>query len=120
MLKLYMYNHYICLFSSLLFYIFVDCGTFVYLCDFHRLQSWNRWLKASGHGIQPSRHEQLVTVLKSIGESYTDVEMNTCIKNLMEQPEWETNKSFRMWFQSHYLEKKRGMNYLVHKCFYEE
>lgn len=43
---------------------------FVYLCDFHREQAWERWLKATHNEVGKDKAEVLI-LLRSIARSKT-------------------------------------------------
>ena len=38
--------------------------TTVYLCDFHREQAWERWVKDHKHGLSQSEAEELLAFLR--------------------------------------------------------
>ena len=40
-------------------------GVRVYLCDFHREQSWTRWVENHKHDLSPSEAESLLTLLRA-------------------------------------------------------
>jgi hypothetical protein len=43
--------------------IFPQCQT--YLCDFHREQCWEHWVKERKHGLLPSDAEMLLVLLRN-------------------------------------------------------
>lgn len=49
--------------------------SFVYLCDFHREQSWDRWLKASHNCIGNDKPE-ILNLFRSIAHANTIEEFN--------------------------------------------
>lgn len=49
--------------------------SFVYLCDFHREQSWDRWLKASHNCIGNDKSE-ILNLFRSIAHANTIEEFN--------------------------------------------
>ena len=62
----------------------------VLLCDFHRLQAWNRFLKKGENDIPPNVALQLKkTYLKPLLESRTEKQYQERRKNLMESDEWK-------------------------------
>ena len=40
--------------------------TTVYLCDFHREQAWDRWVRDHKHGLNQSEAEELLTFFRII------------------------------------------------------
>ena len=38
--------------------------TKVFLCDFHREQAWERWVKDHKHGLSKQEHEELLSLLR--------------------------------------------------------
>ncbi|XP_062568783.1 uncharacterized protein LOC134230930, partial [Saccostrea cucullata] len=48
-------------------------SSFVYLCDFHREQAWERWLKATHNGIGDDKDE-ILSLLRSVARSKTNEE----------------------------------------------
>ena len=40
-------------------------STKVFLCDFHREQAWERWVKDHKHGLTKDEHEQLFCLLRT-------------------------------------------------------
>ena len=49
--------------------LFLD--SFVYLCDFHREQTWDRWLNASHNGVQLYK-SQILYLLRNIATASTE------------------------------------------------
>ncbi|CAC5422337.1 unnamed protein product [Mytilus coruscus] len=85
---------------------FVDIGTLVYLCDFHRVQAWNRWLKASCHKISQSQKDPLMQLMKAIADSDSKDQLDENINELKDNPEWKTNDYLEQWFETKYLKVK--------------
>ena len=47
--------------------VFPSCK--VYLCDFHREQAWERWVKDRKHGLSPDEGDTLLSLLRDIAIS---------------------------------------------------
>lgn len=48
---------------------FKDVGTFVYLCDFHQEQAWERWCRKSENGLGATEKEKVLNLLRSIASA---------------------------------------------------
>lgn len=48
--------------------VFLDSR--VFMCDFHRIQAWNRWLKTRTNGSS-AHHIEIISILKRIGAAAT-------------------------------------------------
>lgn len=59
--------------------LFLD--SFVYLCDFHREQAWDRWLNASHNGVQLYK-SQILSLLRNIATASTEMEFEEAKDNL--------------------------------------
>ncbi|CAG2192668.1 unnamed protein product [Mytilus edulis] len=78
--------------------------SFVYLCDFHREQAWDRWLNASHNGVQLYK-SQILSLLRNIATASTEMEFEEAKDNLKESALWRGNKKFRDWFERYWLSK---------------
>ncbi|CAG2217273.1 unnamed protein product [Mytilus edulis] len=54
--------------------------SFVYLCDFHREQAWDRWLNASHNGVQLYK-SQILYLLRNIATASTEEGLRTKLSN---------------------------------------
>ncbi|XP_056009107.1 uncharacterized protein LOC130051290 [Ostrea edulis] len=79
---------------------------FVYLCDFHREQAWERWLKASHNGVGKDKVE-ILRLLRSIARSKSVEEFELAKSKLQESHFWEDNNRFRRWFEGRWLNKHK-------------
>ena len=76
----------------------------VLLCDFHRLQAWNRFLKKGENDIPPNVALQLKkTYLKPLLESRTEKQYQERRKNLMESDEWKKYPKFAQYMRQTWL-----------------
>ncbi|CAC5393005.1 unnamed protein product [Mytilus coruscus] len=56
-------------------------GSFVYLCDFHREQSWERWLSTSHNGLTAEK-ENVLPLLRALARSSTIAEYQDSLSKL--------------------------------------
>ena len=49
----------------------LDVGTTTYICDFHREQCWERWLRKVDNGLTEHR-EEVIQLLRGISKSPTE------------------------------------------------
>lgn len=80
--------------------------SFVYLCDFHREQSWDRWLKASHNCIGNDKPE-ILNLFRSIAHANTIEEFNMAKSALEESRFWTNNSRLRSWFKDRWLDKHK-------------
>ena len=90
-------------------------GTFpvckVYLCDFHREQAWERWVKDKKHGLSSDDGDTLLDLLRDVAQSPSSVDddkpldhhYHQSVINLMESTIWKDNSSVREWLQGKWL-----------------
>ncbi|XP_062598699.1 uncharacterized protein LOC134260132 [Saccostrea cucullata] len=84
----------------------VHVESFVYLCDFHREQAWERWLKATHNGIGDDKDE-ILSLLRSVARSKTNEEFELSSNRLKNSHFWTENNRFRKWFEGRWLNKYR-------------
>ena len=74
--------------------------TKLYLCDFHREQSWERWIKNHQNGVSPDDQESILELLRSCAWAPppdpteglpVDVNYQKAVKNLKENDIWIEN-----------------------------
>ena len=53
----------------------------VYICDFHRLQAWQRWLNTSSHGLVQGK-EEVLALLKKLAKAPTETAYETALQSL--------------------------------------
>lgn len=84
-----------------------DCV--LYLCDFHREQSWERWVKAHKNGVA-SQKDQVLASLRRVAHSTTPELYKKALDDLYATEIWQSNAKLRVWFSSHWLpEHKVGL-----------
>lgn len=59
----------------------------VYLCDFHRLQCWDRFLRTSKNGLTEHR-EKTFSMLRNIGEACTEDDYDKAYQVLVQSYVW--------------------------------
>lgn len=95
--------------SSAIKNVFPGCN--VYLCDFHREQCWERWVKERKHGLSQTDAETLLVLLRNCawapaatdtGQSI-DHHYQEAVKNLKKSMIWIKNQQVREWLESKWL-----------------
>ena len=81
---------------------FPDCQVFI--CDFHRLQAWERWFNKKDNGCS-ERKGDIIPKLRQIARSRTEADMNKAVED------FEFSK---FWNQKSY---PRLMSYLSNYWF---
>jgi len=79
--------------------IFMIIGSFVYLCDFHREQAWQRWVNATKHNVRQAK-ETVICMLRRIARSSTIEKYNTAIVALKDSEIWKDSSELRKWFST--------------------
>ena len=86
--------------------------TKVYLCDFHREQSWERWVKNHENEVSPADQAELLELLHSCAwaspsDSSSDLPFDAnyqkALKILHDSRIWRENKRLRYWFSTFWL-----------------
>ena len=74
------------------------------LCDFHREQAWDRWLKKGKNGMNESGEEKtkreiVLEMMRSIARAETEEDMKTRIEILKSSQIWSEpgSSKFRTW-----------------------
>ena len=77
--------------------IFSQCK--VYLCDFHREQCWERWIKDKKHGLSPTDGKILIGLLRSCawaspgsGDLPVDCHFQQAVDKLQKTNVWKSNQ----------------------------
>ncbi|XP_052763244.1 uncharacterized protein LOC128205552 [Mya arenaria] len=82
-------------------------GCFTILCDFHREQSWKRWVGPTNGVTHP---KEVLELLRSIANSSDEQSFTEAVDALKESSHW--NKRLQDWFQTFWLkESKRWVQY---------
>lgn len=84
----------------------------VYLCDFHREQAWERWVKDRNHGLTIDEGQKLLDLLRDCAHApspaHTDPSpleayYHQAIQRLQEAEVWNKHESVRKWLESKWL-----------------
>ena len=97
-------------------------NTKVFLCDFHREQAWERWVRDHKHGLQKDEQEELLTLLRASANAapFHPQQMNISTESVAEQGEidklynqavmdlksssvWEKHDSVQQWLTTTWL-----------------
>ena len=88
--------------------VFPQCK--VYLCDFHREQCWERWIKDRKHGLSPSDGDILLEKLRKIASaapgldgSSTDCNYQKAVEELKKTEIWKRNQQVQQWLNLKWL-----------------
>ena len=87
---------------------FTECK--VFLCDFHREQAWERWIKERKHGLSNEDGSCLLTLLRKCAiapPDFTSQEVGhkyqKAVKILKGMEIWKKNEQVQKWLQSKWL-----------------
>lgn len=78
----------------------------VYICDFHREQSWIRWAALSKHGVSSVRDE-LLALLRRIARATTVDGYEQCVQQLQAHDLWKSSKALQQWFGNTWLHERK-------------
>ena len=87
-------------------------GSVVYLCNFHREQAWERWVKDSNHNLTKDDANTLLSLLRECAHAPSpkpheflpvDHYYNIAVSNLKKSSVWANNKQVSQWLSSKWL-----------------
>ena len=78
--------------------------SFMYICDFHLEQAWQRWIKQAKHGIEGRK--SVLAMLCCLPQADTVEKFHTCPSDLQSSSIWNSNAGFRSWFTKTWLKVK--------------
>jgi len=81
---------------------FVLAEIITYICDFHREQCWERWLRKTENGLTGSR-EEVLKLLRTVAKSATEDSYQENLSALQESELWLANPKLRNWFEKTWL-----------------
>ena len=61
--------------------------SFVFICDFHREQAWERWLSKKSNGCSGSKQE-ILAKLRRIAHAMTEEECDLAIRSMEQSHLW--------------------------------
>ena len=71
-------------------------GIIVFLCDFHREQSWGRWVNKKSHNVENIR-EDVLAKLRRVANAFSKAEYDTALAHLRD---WESYEKIRVYFEN--------------------
>ena len=74
-------------------------GITVFLCDFHREQSWGRWTSKRSHDVYNIKADVLYK-FRRVANAFSEVEYNTALAHLRE---WENYGKISVYFENTWL-----------------
>lgn len=80
----------------------LDVGTTTYICDFHREQCWERWLRKADNGLTEHR-EEVFQLLRSISKSPTEDSYHDNVATLKTSKVWQSSPQLRNWFEKTWM-----------------
>ena len=54
----------------------------VYICDFHRIQAWQRWARLSKNGLSPEGQQVFITLFQHVANASEQDDYENAVKNL--------------------------------------
>ena len=84
-------------------------NTQLYLCDFHREQAWERWVKDRKHGLTDTQSSELLDLLRdcanspvntSVEKEPTDYFFKQACDRLQMSDVWKRNEQVRKWIST--------------------
>ena len=91
--------------KRLSFLCLYQIGCKVFICDFHREQAWDRWLKKIANGCSENRLK-ILAVLRSIARADTVNDCEKAINSLKESTYWLENANLREYISKYWLNIK--------------
>ena len=91
--------------KRLSFLCFYPIGCKVFICDFHREQAWDRWLKKIANECSEIRLK-IIALLRSIARADTVNDCEKAINSLKESTYWLENANFREYISKYWLNIK--------------
>ena len=78
----------------------------VYLCNFHLLQAWLRWLVNTKNGVAAYK-DYCLSLLRSVAESKTEDEYTRNLLHLQKSHVWSRYPNLRNYFNQQWVPKKK-------------
>lgn len=77
-------------------------GTTTYICDFHREQCWERWLRKADNGLHEQR-EEVLQLLRNVAKSKTEAAYHDNVTSLQTSELWLSSPRLQNWFGKTWL-----------------
>ena len=99
--------------------VFPSCK--VYICDFHREQCWERWVKERKHGVTTTDADTLLSFLRDIANSPSptspdlplDYHYQKHVDSLKSGNIWKKNLQLREWLENKWLSCPQVAMYIL-------
>ena len=78
--------------------MYIPTGTITYICDFHRKQCWEQWLRIADNGLNDKRDE-VFSLLRNVAESPTEAAFDNNLKSLKHSDVWLSSPRLQNWFE---------------------
>ena len=72
----------------------------VYICDFHRKQAWNRWVRSSKNNLNSKEQHFLTDLLQRVAYSRTTSSYNTALENLRKSSVYKSKKNVQDYVEN--------------------
>ncbi|XP_072170067.1 uncharacterized protein [Diadema setosum] len=82
-------------------------GCHVFLCDFHREQSWVRWVAKSCNCVPAACKENLLSMLHKCAHAVTPADYERALESLKTSQIWMDNKRLQTWFSKQWIPHSR-------------
>ena len=98
-----------------------------FLCDFHREQAWERWVKDHKHGLSNEQKELLLHLLRECTHAPPSDEASggpqdalyqKAVKNLQQSEVWQNNKAVQQWLNNYWLNIAQVWSVTMEKILY--
>ena len=77
----------------------------VYLCGFHRLQAWLRWLVNTKNGVSVYK-DQILSLMRNIADSNTEARYMSSLVKLQKSYFWSKSMKLRNYYTQQWVPKK--------------
>ena len=75
----------------------------VYLCDFHREQCWQRWVRDSKHGLNAQDGALLLSLIRKLAYAQDESTYHEAESQLKQSELWKTRPKVQSWFEGKWL-----------------
>ena len=98
----------------------------VYICDFHREQCWERWVKDHKHGLTETEGAELFDLLRDYAwappsrstDQTEDFLYHLAVGRLKASQVWLQNEHVRTWLSNYWLSIPKVKLHVLHVCAY--
>ena len=102
--------------------------TQIYLCEFHREQAWERWVKERKHGLLDTQAETLLDLLRNCANAPPNYDLHDkppdhhfqhAVSQLKSADVWLKNEDVQQWLQNKWLScPKVYIIIVLYSCLY--